>query len=158
MSIEKLVAELEERLASNGDVNYLEMIQSSNLIQRIASFVIGALSLLIMITVPIIVSIEIIYICFPVIREKTDELIFKVEERGYARNVIGFTLRDAIEAVKEANTTMIGERSALWIYMKLKLKSIMFLMFIVVFVLRGSSSVINFVDSLFRGVIETIFF
>jgi hypothetical protein len=156
-SIASLVEELEKRIYSNGDVNYLFMIQSTNVIYSIASLVLGILSLLIVIIVPIVIALELMYICFPAVRAKADELIMKIEGSGHKNNLVQFTLRDAVEAVEEANTRMVGERSALWIYLQIKVKSVLFLMFIVALVVRGSASIIAFMDGLISNIIYAMF-
>lgn len=156
MSIAELTAELEERLYSDGSVDSIQMIQQSNMVMTIVQLVLGILSILIIILVPLITSLELVYICFPVIRNKTDELIFNIENKGTQHKVLGFAFRDARQAVTEANVGMIGERSALWIYLKLKFKSIFFVFFVLAFVLRGHS-IITFVDNLFGRIIEMIF-
>lgn len=157
MEIQDLVGKLQDRIANDGSVDQIMMLEQTNIIERVASFTIGMLSLLIMIFVPIIVSLEIIYICFPICRDATEKIIVKIESRGKKGTAIGFILRDALEAVKQANTTMIGEKSALWIYLGIKCKSLMFLMFIIVFIIRGSGPIVGLVHKLFINVIETIF-
>lgn len=156
MSIDELVDDLIDKISYTGDVDYVTLTTGSRLIDRIGSITIGVLSLLIVILVPLVVALEVFYICFPVIRNKADDLLVKVEGHGIAHNLIEFTLRDAVEAVKQANTKMTGT-SAMAIYLKIKCKSVMFLMFIVVFVIRGSSSIIAFVDGFIRAIISLIF-
>lgn len=161
MSIKEIMDGLNSRMSETGTVDYLDMIQSTSIIKEVASLVLGILVELILILVPIIASIEIVYICFPVIRDKADQLLDldgrKVQGSGRAKTILQFTFRDAIEAVTIANTNMIGEQSALWIYFKLKMKSIMFLAFVVSFILSGSTQVVAFIHKLFVGVIEAIF-
>ena len=156
MSIEDIKDGLAERTESSGDIDYIQLIESTGIIGKIATLVFGFLATAIMIIVPLIVTIEIIYICFPIIREKIDDLIVKVENKGIANKVLGFTLRDAKRAVEEANTVMIGQKSALWIYLKLKCTSMTFLMFILALVIMGSSTIVNFVWKLFEGIFATI--
>lgn len=157
MSIDDIISKLEEKVYSTGEIDSLMVLQSTSLIGRIGSVILGLLSMIIMITVPFIISLEILYICFPVIREQVDKLIVHIEGKGYKVNIAGITLRDAIEAVTEAETISYENRSALWIYLKIKCRSLMFVSFVVVFVIRGSSSVVALVDRLFGPVIQTLF-
>lgn len=158
MTTGEIVQEIQDRLYYNGELNQINLIESTGLITQIAELVLGVLSLVIMILVPIVVAIEIVYISFPIIRQKTDELILKIESRGVKNNVLGFVLRDAKEAVKRANIDMVGQKTAIGIYLGLKVRSIFMGMFILAFVIRGGSSVINFVWNLFERVISTMFY
>ena len=83
MSIDELTNELERRLSYDGDLNHITLIESSGVIGRVASIILGILSLMIIILVPIIITMEVMYICFPAIREKTNELITKLETKDY---------------------------------------------------------------------------
>lgn len=157
MSIDEIISQLEEKIYSTGEVDSLFLLQSTSLIGRVASLILGILSVTIMLVTPFIISLEILYICFPFIREQVDKLLIKIEGKGFKVNIVGITLRDAIEAVNQAETLSFEDRSALWIYMKIKCKSLLFLSFVVVFVVRGSASIIAFVDSLFGPILRTLF-
>lgn len=131
--------------AGDGGVNQVKLIEGTMIITRVVSVILGFLSVFILIVIPLIIAGEICYICFPVIREKVDELIIKVEGKGVARRAVEITFRDAIEAVRVANTTEIGEHSAMWVYLRLKVKSLMFTMFIWALVIQGINVIINVV-------------
>ena len=142
MSIGDLVNNLENRMYSDGTVDHISIIEVTDMIQRVSSVILGVLAWLILIMLPIVIAIEIIYICFPIIREKTNEMILKLEQRGYKHNIPGFVLRDAIKAIKDAeeqmakgNGDLTGTSSALWIYIKIKLPAIFFAFFVLAFVL-----------------------
>lgn len=156
MSIEDIKEALAEKTESSGDLDYIQLREQTEIITRVVSIVLGILLVAIMIIVPLIITLEIMYICFPVIRGKMDMLVEKVENKGFLNKMAGFTLRDAKEAVEQANTVHIGEKSALWIYLGLKCKSMMFLMFIVALVIMGSSTIINFVWKLIDGLASLI--
>lgn len=158
MSTSDIVRELEERLYYNGEINQIQLIEQTGLISQIASIVLGVLSIVILILVPIVVAVEVIYIAFPVIRNKTDELILKIESKGVKHNALGFVLRDAKEAVKRANIDMIGQKSAISIYLKLKVKSVFIGMFILAFVIQGGSDIVEFLWDMFEGLVSTMFY
>lgn len=151
MNIENIKEELAKKTESSGDLDYIQLNEQVEIIARVVSMILGVLLVAIMIIVPLIIVLEIVYICFPVIRGKVEDLVDKLEEKGFVRKMAGFTLRDAKEAVEQANTVCIGEKSALGIYLVLKCKSMMFLMFIVALVMMGSSTIINFVWSIISG-------
>ena len=154
MGVDDIVSGLESKTDSTGQLDYAFLIEGSNIVTKVASIVLGILSVTILILIPVIVTGEVIYICFPFIREKIDDLLIKVEGKGVAHRVVGVTFRDAIEAVNRANTVEIGEKSALLIYLQLKLKSIWFLMFILALVLQGSGPIIQFMYRRLSGILS----
>ncbi|MEE1072230.1 MAG: hypothetical protein U0L26_07560 [Cellulosilyticum sp.] len=156
MSIDKIVTGLEERLEYNGQLNQLGLVESTDIIVRVSSLVIGLLAVIIAILIPLIVTMEIVYICFPIIREKTEKLVFKVESKGHKLSMLGFTLRDAVKAVEQSEVHYVGEKSALWIYLKLKCKHIFLAMFLIGFVLSGHSIVL-FIEGLISGLLNILY-
>lgn len=156
MGVEDIKEELAKRTESSGDLDYIQLREHTEIITRVVSIVLGVLLVAILIIVPLIITLEIMYICFPIIRGKMEEIIEKVEDKGFLNKMAGFTLRDAKEAVLRANTVQIGEKSALWIYLGLKCKSLMVLMFIVALVIMGSSTIINFVWKLIDGLVSLV--
>ena len=160
MSINRLVDNIENRLYSDGKVDDSTIIQITDTIQKVSSVAIGVLAWIILILLPIIIAIEIVYICFPFIREKTNEMILKLEQRGHKHNLPGFVLRDAIKANEEAEKMMAngtgdltGTGSALWIYIKLKLPAIFFAFFVLAFALAGTSTIVQIISNLVHGII-----
>lgn len=143
MTINDIRESISNKTNASSDVNQVMLIEGTSIISRVASIVLGYLSVAILTLITLIVTGEICYICFPVIREKVDELIIKVEGKGVARRAVGVTFRDAVEAVRRANTVEVGEKSALLIYLQLKLKSVMFVAFVISLILKGTDIIIN---------------
>lgn len=161
MSIDDITRELENRLAYDGDLDHITLIESSGIIGRIAAIILGLLSTLIVILVPIIVAMEVVYICFPAIRDKTNELLTKLETKGADKRLLGVAFRDAKHAVEEVycrgelNGT-IGDM--LWEYFKVKVKSIVFVFFLLSLVIQGGAYVVDLVWNLVGNVIERLFY
>ena len=161
MSIDELTNELERRLSYDGDLDHITLIESSGIIGRVAAIVLGILSLMIVILVPIIVTMEVIYICFPAIREKTNELITKLETKGEDKRLLGIAFRDAKHAIEqvycqgELNGT-VGDM--LWVYLKIKVKSIVFVFFLLSLVLQGGGYIIDLVWNLIGNFLEHLFY
>lgn len=158
MSTEGIVQGIKDKMYYNGELNHIQLIEQTSFVTQVASLLLGIITTAILILIPIVVALEIMYITFPIIRQKTDELILDIESRGYKHNALGFVLRDAIEAVKRANTNMIGEKTAIAIYLQIKSKSLFTAMFIVAFVIKGGSTVVDFVWGLFESIISNIFY
>ena len=158
MSTEGIVQGIKDKMYYNGELNHIQLIEQTSFVTQVASLLLGIITTAILILIPIVVALEIMYITFPIIRQKTDELILGIESRGYKHNALGFVLRDAIEAVKRANTNMIGEKTAIAIYLQIKSKSLFTAMFIVAFVIKGGSTVVDFVWGLFESIISNIFY
>lgn len=162
MSIDDITEGLRERIDEGNNVDYLGLTEGLTIVTEIASLILGYLVVFILILVPLIVCAEILYICFPIIRDGVDELLVKIEGKGVPNRILGFCLRDAIKAVEESMIDGIGSRSALWIYFVLKCKSMMILMFIICLVLRGFGgnpgdvNLFMWLWDKFRGIIDII--
>ena len=156
MTVEQIADELIEKGKSDGSIDYIFFHEATSIIGRITQTITGFLILFILVLVPIVTSLEVIYICFPIIRDKTEQFLCKIEGNGIAKNAIGATLRDAREAVKQANTVETG-KSAMAIYFKLKITSLMFAMYLVCLVIGGSSTIVAFVWKIIQPVVAAIF-
>lgn len=156
-SVKDIKDGIDEAMGSGRGYDYIRMIQSVGDIRRVISFLYGFLVVLIEILVPLIVSIELIYICFPMIRTQMEKLAVKVENLGFASKTIGFTLRDARTAVERSETVQTG-KSPLTIYLKLKCTSLMMVMFIIAVVATGAEGFVGFVRSLIDKAISIIFY
>lgn len=156
MSVSDITDAIENKVASDGSVDRITLLEGTGIISKVGSVLYGFMITIILILVPIVVTLEVIYICFPVIRNKIDDLAVKVATHGVAQKTIEFTLGDAMRAVKEAETTQTG-KSALWIYLVAKLKSIMFIAFILALVLKGSGTIVNFVARIVDSLLGTMF-
>lgn len=155
MDIQTITNQLAERVESDGSVDQIQLIQQVTDITRITSFLYSLLSGIILMIVPFIVAVEIVYLCFPIMRENLEKLSVKFEGSGVANKTFGIVLRDAREAVTRAQTIMTGQ-SALLIYMKIKFKSLMVVMFIVCLVLQGTPEIIRIVMNFIGAILETI--
>jgi hypothetical protein len=156
-SVNNIVNGINNKIKTDTKLNYLPLREGTALITKIVSLVVGLLTTIILILVPIIVGLEVMYICFPALRAKTDELIMKIETKGYKYNFMQFTLRDAIKAVEEASIPNGENTSALVCYFKIKCTSVMFLSLIIAIILRGSSFLVGTVDTLVGNVITSLF-
>lgn len=161
MSIDDITRELENRLAYDGDLDHITLIESSGIIARISSIVLGMLSTIIIILVPIVVAVEVVYICFPAIREKTDELITKLETKGADKRLLGVAFRDAKQAIEiiYCSGQLTGTTGdVLWEYLKIKVKSIIFVFFLLSLVIQGGAYIVDIVWNLVGNVIEQLFY
>lgn len=161
MGIEDITNELEKRIGASRSIDHILYKESSSIIVRIGSIVLGLLTMLIIILVPIIVGLEIVYICFPVLRDKIEDFRTKlIDTKGADKRLLGVAFRDAKQAVEEVycnekyNTTI---SEMLWLYCKIKVKSIIFIYFIVSLVYQGSDFIIKVVWDLVGNLITLIF-
>lgn len=162
MDINEITEGLRERIDEGNVVDYLGLTEGIRIVTDIASLILGYLVVIILILVPLIVCAELVYVCFPLFREGIDEFLVKVEGKGIPNRILGFCLRDAIKAVEESMIDGVGSRSALLIYLTLKYKSMMMLMFIVCLVVRGfggspgETNIFMWIWELFEGFIDLI--
>jgi hypothetical protein len=160
MTVNKITQELNEVLSADSDIDIIEYRESTSIISRIGSLVLGILSWIIIILFPIIVALEIIYICFPMIREAEDKLLLKIESSGVDINRIEVVYRDAKNAIKEAycnDEVSSSTTSILWIYFKIKVRSVIFVFFILSFVIQGWSTIVDVVWSYVGNIVTAIF-
>lgn len=157
MSVEEITQSIIDKAESDGSIDHIMFLEQTDAIVRIANILYGVLSTIILLFVPLVISIEVIYINFPIIRGKIDDLLIKVEGHGIAHRMAGFALGDAVEAVRVACTAETG-RSAIYIYLVNKCKSLMFIMFIICLVINGTSDIINYVWSLIENVVLRVFY
>lgn len=154
MSIGDLVTDLESRMQTSGEVNQIIMIESVTTITSIYNFLLGLVIVTVGVIMPLVIILEILYIAYPVVRESTNNMLIKIEKRGRKLNVLGFALRDGIKAVELSNTRMIGEKSAMAIYLGLKIKSIMLAAIITVTVTTLGRNIITFVYNLVQSFVQ----
>lgn len=155
MDVQSIIDSISEKTQSDGSIDRIRFIEQTDNIQQIANFLYGFVTTVILLVVPLVIAMEVIYICFPFIRDKFDKLLIKVESKGTAKKVIGLALRDAKAAVYKANTTQTGE-SALYLYLIIKCKSMMFIMFIICMVLKGTSPIIMMVWTMIKNILNNI--
>lgn len=158
ISVSDIAEQLDERTKSNGKIDQIMLWESTSIIGRIASMVLGFLTMILLILVPIVTALEVAYIAFPPLREALDQYkVYMEDSKGVKNTALGFVLRDAVEAVKQANTEQIGKKSAMWIYLELKIKSVLMIGYILAVVLQGSGVIIDFVGRVINetlGVLE----
>jgi len=156
MDIDKLIEELKESLESSSGADQIIVKESSSTISRIASFILGFLAILIIIIFPIIVALEIIYIVFPLFRDKVDQLAIWMDTKGADTRIVSIAFRDAKEAIAQADTIETG-RSPLWCYLKIKIVSIYFVFFCLAVVIEGGDFIVQSVFKLLGNFITRVF-
>lgn len=151
MPVSKLIEELQRKASINEGLDQIQLYTGVGIITKISEFVIGFLSTIILVVIPIIVAIELVYINFPITRTPLSKL--KDIGRGHVKKAAEFALRDAVKAVEEANTVKTGQ-SANLIYLKLKIKWIYLVMFCIALVVGGGTLIINVLMSMLSGLID----
>ena len=99
MNIDSIVTGIEQNIDGPQRLDYIKTIEWTNTIARISSLVLGILAISILILIPIICSLEIIYITIPTLRAFTDKIVYDGEP-GFVQRTVQFTLRDAIKAIE----------------------------------------------------------
>ena len=157
MDVSTIIDELENRLGHNG-VDYLTLTESSSLIERVTSLILGIMINVILIVVPLIVALEVIYICFPIFRDGVGKLIVTLESKGVDNKVFDFVFRDAVTAINRSYVGELQSKSPLWIYLTIKVKSIVVVFFLVSLVVKGSPLLIDIAWNLLGELIKFIFY
>lgn len=157
MDIDKLIDDLKKAVESGNGVDNITVKEASSVISRLGSFILGLLCIIIIIIFPIIVALEIIYICFPLFRDKVEQLCVWMDLKGADARIVAVAFRDAKEAIVRADTVATG-KNPLYIYMGIKAKSIAFVFFIVAIVIEGGDFIIKAVYNLLGNFLSRIFF
>lgn len=149
----QIVDGMKEYLQTDGTADYISMIQGLGIVGQIAGLIVGMLVAMIMVGVPIIVSIEVMYINFPVFQSKCNNLYHRLE--GKANTALGLVLRDAFRAVELSHTSEYG-KSVNAIYLRLKCVAIFISIFIVAIVVGPGQIIISYAWNLISGMLSTL--
>lgn len=157
MSVKEIVEGLTDRMnaGDKDDIDQVAYNSASSVILKVAGAIINICFVFIILVVPLIISLEIVYLCFPFIREKVEEYLVKVESNGRRARMLGFSLQDARKAVEIAETQKTGQ-SAMRIYLINKVKSHMFMAYILAWVIRGAPTLIQTIARLTSGVLVVV--
>lgn len=158
MDIDTITQGIEQNLSTDAHLDYIKTIEWTNTISRISSLVLGILVILILILIPIVCSLELIYITMPSIRYGVQKQLDSNTTPGFVKKSIEFTLKDGVKAVEIANTTQQGTDSALVVYLKIKIKAIMIEIFLLVFIVvgGGGTALVQKAQQLFSGALNAI--
>lgn len=154
MTVDSIVDGLSSYLQSNGNADYITLIEGIGIVGKIASIILGLLVTIILIGLPLVISIEVCYINFPIFRERFDDLYNRLN--GKRQVVLGLVVRDAKKAVVESHTTQYGIQVNN-IYLKMKCKAVFICIFLVALVLGPGQFLIGFAYNLVQGVVSAIF-
>lgn len=154
MGTDEIIAELESYLDNDGYADYITMIEGLGLVGGIAGIIVGLLVVLIIIAVPIVSAIELLYLNIPAIQDTFENISNKLT--GKRQNLLGLVLRDARLAVKLSKTSEIGH-SIGYIYLRLKLKTIILSVLIVAMVLGPGQFLLSLASDLVSDIVSTIF-
>lgn len=154
MSAGELATEIQDRLnAGSGSANQIVIKDVVYQIGKVSATLLGFIVLIIIIAVPIVVALELIYLSFPTMSERVDDIMNKLDnKRG---RVYGFAFHDARLALKRANTEQTG-KSAYSIYLVIKIKSIFCAVFVIAMILGMTTPVIELAFNMVSGLFDVI--
>lgn len=134
MSVDDIVNELNNENFAGDAVDSSWLIYLMKKVSAIGSLVLGYLIVIIIILVPFVILTEISYIQIPPLRRIMD---LGMEQEGKKRSkVLNVICRDAKKAIENS---YINNRNSVTEYLFIKLKSIVFISFVVALVLQGTS-------------------
>lgn len=151
MSVDDIVRDITGSMINDGSVDYIQMYEKLDLINTIGSLILGLMVYIIIIGVPLIVSLELLYINFPIMQTSYEKVL--VRTTGHLNNVLGFVMHDAKIAVREANTINTG-RDANWIYLRIKCKAIFLAVLCVTLVLGAGPLVVDIIVKIANAFIK----
>lgn len=154
MEVDDIVKGLENKLQSDGAVDYIGLIEGYEAVGKIASIVLGLMVVFILIILPLVIALELLYINSPIIRGKIDEVI--MPDGRYKKPSIGFNFKDARKAIERSSETG-GESSANLQYLRIKIWALLVIVTMVAMVVSGSNLIIELLMKLISGILRVIY-
>lgn len=151
MKSQDIVDGLNDQLYSDGNVNYIQLNEGLEFISKYAKTILSILTAVLLIGIQLVIAMEIVYINFPVFQSKMNDVI--IQGKGKFSKVLAFTLRDAQRAINIATTE---DKNANLEYLRIKLKTVFVVMFVVALAFGGGSWLINFVAKLLSGPLDIV--
>ncbi|MEM4385404.1 MAG: hypothetical protein QXD03_02515 [Candidatus Anstonellales archaeon] len=148
-----LINKLEETFESDGSVDYISLSTWLTNIKELMGVITGLLAYLIVIGLSLIMVLEILYINIPIFRNSIDEKLQSDIGDKRRKRVLGLVLRDAIYVVNRANTVSTG-KNVNYMYLGVKLKYIVVMIFVLSVVLDGASGVVKLLLKIAKSIID----
>lgn len=157
MTSSDLVTDIQNNIESDGSVDYIQLYTGMDQITEITGTILGILSVIILILVPLVVVMELMYINIPTFQSLFDNGLKKLSIKGYGKTqkALEFSFRDAKKAIQMANTVKTG-RSVNFVYMCLKVKWLFVLMVALAMILEGGPVIVGLVFKLIKGIIDVM--
>lgn len=157
MTSSDLVTDIQNNIESDGSVDYIQLYTGMDQITEITGTILGILSVIILILVPLVVVMELMYINIPTFQSLFDNGLKKLSIKGYGKTqkALEFSFRDAKKAIQMANTVKTG-RSVNFVYMCLKVKWLFVLMMALAMILEGGPVIVGLVFKLIKGIIDVM--
>lgn len=150
MDVNEVIDKITGSLDETSGVDYIQLSEGIRVTSNIASILLGVMSIILIVGVSIITIIEIMYISLPVLQSAYDKGRNKAGER--LGKIMGLTIRDAHQAILEANTVETG-KSTMAIYLRIKVKTLFIVALVVSLLLGVGPTVIRFIISLVGKII-----
>lgn len=151
MSVDEIVNDITNHLSTDGSANYIKLIESLHTIEKVSSVILGLMVVVILLGIPIVVSVELVYINFPVAQEQFEKVLIKTT--GNLNKALGLVLRDAKLAVLKANTIETGNNVNI-IYLKLKIKSILIAVIAAASILGAGPIIVDIILSITQSLLQ----
>lgn len=152
MNISDILSDIGDKAVDNGSMDMILFSDITRGIIELTEIILGIAIIVIIILVPIVISLELIYINAPVTRDLFDSI--KGSDKKVAK-IAEFCLRDAVESVEKAT---MGDYcgNANNAYIVIKLKSVTLIGFILALTIQGASVLSGISHGLVGKAIETI--
>lgn len=139
-------------MSDDGGADYLALYEGLGIAGDVISWILGILIVIVLIGLPVIVSIEVLFLNVPTFQSTIDRMM---EENKTANKIIGTCLRDAKRAIYRANTSETGQ-SANGIYFGIKLKTV-FITFVIIGIVLGPGVIlVNFLVDRVKDLLSLI--
>lgn len=140
-------------LDSYGSADYITMYEGIAIVKDIAGYILTFLGAMLLVGLPIVISIEVMYINFPTFQSVCDNLYGRF--KGKPSKMFGLVIRDARKAVEDSKTDRCGV-SPNWIYLEIKLKSIIFAAIVITLVFGPGDTLVAIVYNMVVGILDAL--
>lgn len=150
MTVDEVISGLEGGLGYDGGVNYITLLEVTEILFSIFSVIANIMVTIIIIGLPIIIALELMYLNLPFMQIKMDEVLISLS--GLKKDAMTVTLKDAKRALVSANTLETGT-SVNKVYLFIKIKAIFIATIVVGLQLFAGPIILNIVWNLVESII-----
>lgn len=153
MSVTDIINGMNNALIDDGGANYVKLHEGVAVAMSVFSYIFGICIVVLLIGIPIIVTLELLYINTPTMRSAEDKWL---KSNSSMKKVLSVCLRDAKRAIEAADTLNTG-RSANYEYLRIKFKSVLIAFVIIGIALGAGDAIIYYLTDVICRVIDSLF-
>ena len=153
MTVNHIAEGIAENIDSGTGIDYQLLINGMEFMSSLVDSFIRLLVGIIIVGLPLVIAIEVMYINFPIIQSKYDDLYHRLQ--GKSQKAFGLIIRDARKAVEDSHTIKYGA-SANRLYLSRKIPAIFICTFLVAMVLGPTEVIIKYAMGIINNMVDAL--